>query len=652
MSAPRSRQYRRVAQACDNCRRKKIRCPGERPRCSACTRLRQQCSFTEPSPINDDTTTRLENRMSSRLEQLEDKLDNQISRVVPPSIQETTPTSSSDRNNRIPSFSSTSPHTTLPLISSLPTEVTTRAIDFYFRHIHRQPLWLFGERPLLPSDTSEELIYAMLALSMTYNAEDMPMDNLQSPDSYNKIARRGVMLKIAEGRVTIRCAQALCLLAYYNFILGNIPMAGFDIATVQNMIQLLPGSERNLSSSAVSQDISRLFWSIQCLSSSCGKPVLLPSIPTSIDAPQMLTVETRDSLGSCIPAPKATHSGLRETLVDVWSQSLKICELWSDVRLYVAKCFEGLAKRPWLPDSDYTRLCSRMLEIEMIWPISISYNAAKFPEIPPLEVESNRMDWLPWLRVQMTYHTIHCVLNHPSLYTVMAETPNSRLGGDSFWRASYLKALRHCTWVSRLIRTAGEKNLRLADPFFAQAAAIASTLHLYWTRTNDSQLQASSVRNLEEHTLDQFIESTDRSTQMATDKSSPAVVRTSLIWVLLDVAASQFPNYHDQSVHGRDVWGGHAATQDEDGLPRSETSSPPTDMRESTAQYASPPAWVSERTDTNPQETVENGAITVQHGVSNEHVTTRDLAWGPWENLGPMGENFSMNMDWWDMNQF
>lgn len=102
--------------------------------------------------------------------------------------------------------------------SSIPTELTTRAIDFYFRHIHRQPLWLFGERPLLPSDTSEELTYAMLALSMTYNTEDTPMDNLQSPDSYNKIARRGVMLKIAEGRVTIRCAQALCLLAYYNFI--------------------------------------------------------------------------------------------------------------------------------------------------------------------------------------------------------------------------------------------------------------------------------------------------------------------------------------------------------------------------------------------------------------------------------------------------
>ncbi|KAF5568947.1 hypothetical protein FPHYL_2514 [Fusarium phyllophilum] len=491
----------------------------------------------------------------------------------------------------------------------------------------------------------------MLALSMTYNTEDTPMDNLQNPDSYNKIARRGVMLKIAEGRVTIRCAQALCLLAYYNFILGNIPMAGFDMATVQNMIQLLPGSERNPSISAVSQDRSRLFWSIQCLSSSCGRPVLLPSLPTSIDAPQLLTVETRDSLGSCIPAPKATDSGLRETLVDVWSQSLKICELWSDVRLYVAKCFEGLAKRPWHPDSDYTRLCSRLLEVEMIWPISLSYNATKFPELSPLEVENNRMDWLPWLRVQMTYHTIHCVLNHPSLYTVMAETPKSRLGGDSFWRASYLKALRHCTWISRLIRTAEEKNLRLADPFFAQAAAIASIFceksgGLQESCEGDGSMLASLQNNY------QFIESTDRSTQMATDKSSPAVVRTSLIWVLLDVAAPQFPNYHDQSVHGRDVWGGHAATQDEDGLPRSETSSPPTDMRESTAQYASPPAWVSERTDTNPQETVENGAIMAQHGVSNEHVTTHDLAWGPWENLGPMGENFSMNMDWWDMNQF
>ena len=38
--------------------------------------------------------------------------------------------------------------------------------------------------------------------------------------------------------------------------------------------------------------------------------------------------------------------------------------------------------------------------------------------------------------------------------------------------------------------------------------------------------------------------------------------------------------------------------------------------------------------------------------VMGEHNATYDLAWGAWENLGPMGEGLYMNVDWWDMNQF
>jgi hypothetical protein len=181
----------------------------------------------------------------------------------------------------------------------------------------------------------------------------------------------------------------------------------------------------------------------------------------------------------------------------MWSESLKLCNLWVDVRLYVAKCVEGRAKLPWQPDSDYTKLYSQLFGVEMAYPISLSYNGVKFPSISAQDVQKNRSDLLPWIRVQVTYHAIHCVLNHPCLYTSMAETSRDKLGGNTFWRASYEKALRHCTWISRLIRTANEKGLILADPFFAQAAAIASTLHLYWTRTSDTRLRASSLENLD-----------------------------------------------------------------------------------------------------------------------------------------------------------
>ncbi|KAM0244513.1 hypothetical protein ACHAP5_006194 [Fusarium lateritium] len=43
---PESRR-KRIRQACLNCRKKKVRCTGEKPVCSFCLRLKQDCEYTE-----------------------------------------------------------------------------------------------------------------------------------------------------------------------------------------------------------------------------------------------------------------------------------------------------------------------------------------------------------------------------------------------------------------------------------------------------------------------------------------------------------------------------------------------------------------------------------------------------------------------------
>ncbi|PKX89883.1 Zn(II)2Cys6 transcription factor domain-containing protein, partial [Aspergillus novofumigatus IBT 16806] len=42
----------RTRQACAPCRRKKARCPGERPTCSLCQRLGQRCSYNARRAVN------------------------------------------------------------------------------------------------------------------------------------------------------------------------------------------------------------------------------------------------------------------------------------------------------------------------------------------------------------------------------------------------------------------------------------------------------------------------------------------------------------------------------------------------------------------------------------------------------------------------
>ncbi|KAI6774901.1 hypothetical protein HG530_001659 [Fusarium avenaceum] len=480
MSAPRSRQYRRVAQACDNCRY-------DLYLHLACTRLRQACSFSDARQMSEDSASKIETRMSSRLEQLEDKLDSLINRVGPQSLHETTPSTASERNKRLPSFSSIAPDTSLSFSALTPNNTATRAIEFYFRHIHRQPLWLFDDHSLPNPETSEDLIYAILAISTIYGATEFSGDDLQNLEVYNKTARKGVMLKIAEGNITIQSIQTLCLLAYFNFVSGDIAMAGFDIALAKNMIQLTPDQDSRSNSLTHPQEKSKLFWSLHFLSFTCGAPVLLPSIQDSINTPRLSTIETQSPLTHCIATPRVS-AGHHETLVNIWPESLKICGLWSDVRL--------------------------------------------------------------------------------------------------------------------LLKTADEKGLRLADPFFAQAAAIASIFYEAFG----------------------------------------------------DVAAPQFPNYSDQPSEGRPAWGGNSSTDDEQELPQPDVSSPPTDMRESTVHYASPPAWVMGRAESDSQvgsaEAGDGETIAMHDEVAGDDVAANSLAWGPWENLGPMGENFCMNMDWWDMSQF
>ena len=242
------------------------------------------------------------------------------------------------------------------------------------------------------------------------------------------------------------------------------------------------------------QERSRLFWSISLLDSYYGPHILVPTVPDYISPPRFSRVEPRYSIIPCPVLPQSSCT-TEEVLPDVWSRSIQICCLWGDLRVYIARCFEGSIEQPWKPNSDYTTLCARLQDFEIGHPSELSYNAVKLPDRDPHDVQKDWPQWLPWMRLQVSYHAIHCVLNHPFLYSI--DVPKEKLGTNTFWKESSEKALRNCPWVSRIIRIAGEKGLELSDPFFAQAATIAATLHLYWPRTHDTELRNAALASLE-----------------------------------------------------------------------------------------------------------------------------------------------------------
>jgi len=99
-----------------------------------------------------------------------------------------------------------------------PREVVAKAIEVYFSCCHRQPLWLFDQGGSLSPDTCEELIFAILSLSIQYAPDDFLEAQLESPAAYSDAARSLVMLRIANASVVLSTLQALCLLAFSNLV--------------------------------------------------------------------------------------------------------------------------------------------------------------------------------------------------------------------------------------------------------------------------------------------------------------------------------------------------------------------------------------------------------------------------------------------------
>lgn len=495
------RGTRRVLQACENCRRKKTRCPGERPRCSNCTRLRQHCQYPNAElQVHSDGPAQSSIRtLENRLSQLEDKLDLILERPVPEPVQAETPqTVGSNLPDGLLSVSPSCRGSHVSNSSLVPSrDAVLKAIEVYFLCSHRQPIWLFEPPNKLSPDCSEEILLCILGLSIQYAESSFTEFQLQSSSAYNDAARSLIMLRIANSTVDLSVLQSLCLLSYSNLVCGDVQLGSFHITLAGNLLQFA-GLDSHISQDRTPflEEQRRLFWSVQTVKVLCGLSIKVPST-LDMKAPRFLAPkETPRRVSGRAPLlPLEIHSSRGERSLGIWAHMVRSASLWGLVRAYIRKCAAGQAKAPWQPDSDYTAINSQLLDMECAFPTSYRYDCANFMERAPEALHKYRDFWLPWMKIQITYHTIHSVLNHPFLYSPRVSKPKP--GPNAFWKTSTDLALLHSTWIARLIGMAVKKGLPLSDPFFSYAAAVAVTLHLYWSRTADAKIRTPAERNLE-----------------------------------------------------------------------------------------------------------------------------------------------------------
>ena len=178
--------------------------------------------------------------------------------------------------------------------------------------------------------------------------------------------------------------------------------------------------------------------------------------------------------------------------IGIWTYAAYFGWVWSRVREYVSECFHNQMTEPWRLDSMYAKVLADMTEIENQVPWCHRYDSAKFYERRADEISLNRDYWIPWIKLQFTWHTSLVVLNHPFLYIMASQHQPNLAIPNTFWRKSSELVLLHATWIVRMIDMTLEKHIKLVDPFYAHAAAIAATVHLYFCCAADPRLKQKS----------------------------------------------------------------------------------------------------------------------------------------------------------------
>ncbi|CAF3457619.1 hypothetical protein SNK03_006073 [Fusarium graminearum] len=509
-----TRGRRRSHHACLTCRRKKTRCPGEKPQCSSCVRLKQSCSY--PPAIRPSQSGPSEERLAHLEEKLDFLLNGNLSTSQKQqqinhnqhqhqrqqsqleSPQETTDTSEKSysglQNTREPSYPTSHPSVKSECEnSSLRPSVSDIAagVALYFEYCHRQPIWCF-ERDEVSDFASmhDELACSILALTLRFS------ENADQAKLYANNAKSLIMLRIANGSVDLATLESLCLLSYSSFIDGNVHLGQFHLGLAHQLCRsaMLDVESFYAVGDPMIERKKRLFWSLQMLEQSYGRQEGLLSVPTEIWRPAYST--TRGHQPEHDPrAPTLPRDDLgchHPNEPGIWNTSVHLGWVWSQVRKYVSDCAHNNIKEPWRHDSMYAKVLADFMETENRIPMCHRYDTVKFYERKVEDLKVHRDYWAPWLKEQFTYHVIPTVLNHPFLYIVGAQH-NPNLGiPNTFWRRSSELALLHSTWIVRMIDMVVDKQVPLADPFFGHVAAIAATVHLYYCCAAATRLKHKS----------------------------------------------------------------------------------------------------------------------------------------------------------------
>ncbi|KAJ5206541.1 hypothetical protein N7491_002843 [Penicillium cf. griseofulvum] len=508
---------KRTRQACGPCRRKKARCPGEKPSCSLCHRLGQRCSYgpqtsrvknhsVSAAPQSQETQHSTDEILgdissSGRLQRIEERLD-----AMAVLLQEGLPISNSSRQvssnnqlnddrdqegsyddfeimNCLGSHSVASEERTC-----LPVAFIEQEVETYLAHFHDQPYCPFSKKWLLryTSSLPPEVALPLVALTSRLPRESRgPLhENTPGTKTFAEKAWDLLSSQYIDGKMGLSFLQGTFLMAQVDFANGKAHQGYASVALGLRAIQsvgLNKEKDSYLSSDPEIETRKRITWAFFMLDrtysasrnyslSLSDKQFTFPFPFPEMEAP--FSDNRPISYGSLRDGP-----GKQGQKVDhgILACLLRLYSLWGKATEYVFEPVSENSLPPWQTGSALAILESEWLQFETHFADAHRYINVDFKRRAREDPQSR------------TYLSTWCILHHPFVIMTKLRNYNGNLSA-TFLQKSFETSLLHSRWIVRFIREMSEVNFETCDPFLGYLAAIAATIQLEHTGNKNPQI--------------------------------------------------------------------------------------------------------------------------------------------------------------------
>ncbi|EXJ59024.1 hypothetical protein A1O7_06455 [Cladophialophora yegresii CBS 114405] len=313
--------------------------------------------------------------------------------------------------------------------------------------------------------------------------------------------RELIMRRIACGPIELSTIQALCLISMADFNSGNTPQAStystlaMDLASSSG----LSSDSRRLKpdSGHEAQERLRCYWSIVLLKNLHGSHASsvafvhdekTPGFPESPRPPAGLSSLMTDA---ALEQPETTNSACGPSDLGVVAYVIQLSEIWQKTARYAHRRGKVSGLPPWSTQSGYAQITAELMDSETRLPYKYRFRPAKFAEQDPAQLQEHHEFWASWILLQMLYHTVLCLLNHPLLLSLRLRNFRVTMVPEVFLQHTADLTATHTEWIVHLLDVCERKAFVLYNPFLAHSAAIAATIYLQQSYTENSAVRST-----------------------------------------------------------------------------------------------------------------------------------------------------------------